>query len=443
MEIIARISRRPSRRNEAPSSDTDSEYGSDEEWGPTPSVAGVRRHLPEVRRRLAAARASDGADPLDRMASAFGPGDDAWSTAVLRRQQAADSNLPVYQEPDPPGLFFPGLVDAPWADVAETLPWTQRLRGEAVLGPVRAELEALVARSARASGRAAARDDAKARGLGTCGSGPCCFPLAAAADDQERCRTAGADADAPEPVFSRYDETYGEHGRLASRAGAWSALFLVDDGRVNEAAAAALPATMALLRSIPGRTGDAFFSCLEPGSRIALHRGPTNTKLTCHLGIVVPDGDCRLRVGTEARGWAEGEWLAFNDSFPHEVWHRGASRRIVLIVDVWNPAVTVAERRALRLIGRAAEDEAEARASPLGRASDAAARIAEGFADLVAPAVEGAGACLRLAWRVAGPHDGQRARLLDGGRRASVPGAGTCRGADAGAREAKGGFEAR
>ena len=60
----------------------------------------------------------------------------------------------------------------------------------------------------------------------------------------------------------------------------WKALFLLDNGNARPAAVAACPRTMELVRSIPGRMGDVFFSCLAPGATIALHKGPTNTKVT-------------------------------------------------------------------------------------------------------------------------------------------------------------------
>jgi len=50
-------------------------------------------------------------------------------------------------------------------------------------------------------------------------------------------------------------------------------------------------------------------------------------------------------VGNRTRGWAEGRTLAFDDSFEHEVWHRGSQPRIALIVDVWHPDMTEEQRQ--------------------------------------------------------------------------------------------------
>lgn len=47
------------------------------------------------------------------------------------------------------------------------------------------------------------------------------------------------------------------------------------------------------------------------------------------------------------RSWQEGKMLIFDDSFEHEVWHNGTSVRLVLIVDIWHPAITDYERKNL------------------------------------------------------------------------------------------------
>ena len=91
------------------------------------------------------------------------------------------------------------------------------------------------------------------------------------------------------------------------------------------------PVTTQLVESIPGMT-TAGFSLLKPGTHIRPHVGYTPAVLRCHLGLVVPPG-CEMRVGTETRGWREGGALVFDDTVEHEVWHRGESERVILLVD--------------------------------------------------------------------------------------------------------------
>ena len=82
--------------------------------------------------------------------------------------------------------------------------------------------------------------------------------------------------------------------------------------------------------------GDVKRSAMEPGMHVLPHTAQTNVRLRLHLGISGLDG-AEMRVANETRGWGEGEVVVFDDSFEHEVWHRGTQRRVVLIVDFVSP----------------------------------------------------------------------------------------------------------
>ena len=97
------------------------------------------------------------------------------------------------------------------------------------------------------------------------------------------------------------------------------------------------------------RRGQVKFSIMHPGTHVWPHTGPTNCRLRAHLGLVVPEG-AFLRVANETRTWSQGQFIIFDDSFEHEVWHNGSSYRLVLIVDVWHPELTREERRTLSAI---------------------------------------------------------------------------------------------
>ena len=75
---------------------------------------------------------------------------------------------------------------------------------------------------------------------------------------------------------------------------------------------------------------------MAPGSHLKAHCGTTNRRLTLHLGVIVPEGPL-MRVGNETRPWKEGKAVVFDDSFEHEVWHRGTEPRVVLYVSFWHP----------------------------------------------------------------------------------------------------------
>jgi aspartate beta-hydroxylase len=93
---------------------------------------------------------------------------------------------------------------------------------------------------------------------------------------------------------------------------------------------------------------------LKAGAHIGAHTGMFNTRLVCHLPLIVPAG-CRFRVGNEVREWQEGKLLIFDDTIEHEAWNDSDQLRAVLILDVWNPHITVPERELVNAFYAAAD----------------------------------------------------------------------------------------
>lgn len=119
------------------------------------------------------------------------------------------------------------------------------------------------------------------------------------------------------------------------------------------------PKTQEIIRSLPGLCveypwGDAALSLNVPNSHLQPHCSVDNLRMRCHLALEIPDG-CEIRVGPETRGWKQGKAILFDDSFEHEVWNRGSTDRIVMIVDFWHPDLTDIEVRALAAGFRKAE----------------------------------------------------------------------------------------
>ncbi len=134
----------------------------------------------------------------------------------------------------------------------------------------------------------------------------------------------------------------------------WGAFYLLQNGAPVAENAARCPAVMAALENAPiprisGRSPMALFSLLRAGTHIQPHHGLLNTRLICHVPLIVPSG-CRLRVGSETREPREGEALIFDDSFEHEAWNDGASSRIVLLFEIWRPELAADERDQLTRI---------------------------------------------------------------------------------------------
>lgn len=129
----------------------------------------------------------------------------------------------------------------------------------------------------------------------------------------------------------------------------WSACYLWREGVRVDAVADRCPRTMAALENvplclIPGQMPSVLFSRLAPGTRIEPHHGAVNSRLICHLPLVVPRNCGELRVGNYSRAWREGELLVFDDSVEHEAWNHSRERRVVLLFDIWRPELEPEER---------------------------------------------------------------------------------------------------
>jgi aspartyl/asparaginyl beta-hydroxylase (cupin superfamily) len=129
----------------------------------------------------------------------------------------------------------------------------------------------------------------------------------------------------------------------------WTASYLCREGRIVPQIADRCPRTMAAvahapLERIKGRAPFILFSKLTPGAWIRPHTGFLNTRLVCHLAVIVSE-KCWFRVGADVRGWEEGKCFAFNDTIEHEARNEGQGTRTVLIFNIWRPELTEEERR--------------------------------------------------------------------------------------------------
>jgi hypothetical protein len=279
---------------------------------------------------------------LGRMKRAFGGDEKSYEFNMLRDHARYNCNTPAVFETDTlNGLYWPGLCTTPWVD---SLPWTRELRGKKVVAPLIQELKKIIS-SANNSIQSQVPLPSSSSSSSSCLTS-CLYGRSTEVEDASIASREGNKA-----VLKPYNEGHG-HDTLVRENNKWRTLFLIDNGRENESVCQSCPEIMKLVRRIPKRCSDVFISAISPGAKIRLHRGPTNTKLTCHLGLIVPSGDLGLKVGTETRTWSVGEWILFNDSYPHEAWNHGSGVRYVLIVDVWCPGLTDEEVRALEILRR-------------------------------------------------------------------------------------------
>lgn len=131
----------------------------------------------------------------------------------------------------------------------------------------------------------------------------------------------------------------------------WSAFHLYRFGEPVPENTGRCPTTTTVLGYAPipriaGRSPMALFSVLRPGTHIPPHNGMLNTRLICHLPLIVPPG-CRLRVGNQTREVVQDRMMIFDDSIEHEAWNESAETRVVLLFEIWRPELDESERAAL------------------------------------------------------------------------------------------------
>lgn len=131
----------------------------------------------------------------------------------------------------------------------------------------------------------------------------------------------------------------------------WSAFHLYRGGLPISQNVARFPATMAALSALPiphiaGRSPMVLFSVLRPGTHIPPHHGMINTRLICHLPLIVPPG-CHLRVGNHKRAVEPDRMMIFDDTIEHEAWNGSDAVRVVLLFEIWRPDLDETERTAL------------------------------------------------------------------------------------------------
>jgi aspartyl/asparaginyl beta-hydroxylase (cupin superfamily) len=128
----------------------------------------------------------------------------------------------------------------------------------------------------------------------------------------------------------------------------WGAFYLWYNGEPVKENQARCPKTTEVMENLPlvfsgKRCPNVLFSRLKPGSRIPPHHGMINTRLICHLPLIVPRR-CGFRVGNDVREWVPGKVWLFDDTVEHEAWNDSDEDRILLIFEVWKPGLTDSEK---------------------------------------------------------------------------------------------------
>lgn len=117
----------------------------------------------------------------------------------------------------------------------------------------------------------------------------------------------------------------------------WNVFFLTAMGMKHQKNCDMCPETMKLIEQIPN-VFQSFFSILDKGKSIPVHREFYMGYLRYHLGLIVPrHNPPQLHVNGQPYTWKEGEAVLFDDLHLHEVTNQSDDIRVILIVDVLRP----------------------------------------------------------------------------------------------------------
>ncbi|EGM76575.1 aspartyl/asparaginyl beta-hydroxylase-like dioxygenase [Rheinheimera sp. A13L] len=134
----------------------------------------------------------------------------------------------------------------------------------------------------------------------------------------------------------------------------WSALYLYRNEKPKPEVQQVVPVTWDVfqneLRDWHCPLLEVHFSLLHPGAEIKPHSDLWNFTLNLQLAVDIPEAGCEITVANEPRNWQEGKCLIFDYSYEHHAHNHSDQNRICLLMDIWHPDLTAAEREALHIV---------------------------------------------------------------------------------------------
>ncbi len=117
----------------------------------------------------------------------------------------------------------------------------------------------------------------------------------------------------------------------------WKIIPLKTVGKINKKYSNYFPSLKYILSN--QSIHNAFFSILEPHTKLPKHTGPYKGYLRYHLGIIIPheDRDPYINVGGITYNWEEGYGVLFDDLYEHYAENPTNKKRVVLFIDVIRP----------------------------------------------------------------------------------------------------------
>lgn len=75
------------------------------------------------------------------------------------------------------------------------------------------------------------------------------------------------------------------------------------------------------------------FYRMQPGTTLKLHADSGEFQYRAHMGVVIPKGNCGLKVKDSVVKWKEGRFFVFDSTQPHMAWNLTDEERVVFSID--------------------------------------------------------------------------------------------------------------
>ena len=146
------------------------------------------------------------------------------------------------------------------------------------------------------------------------------------------------------PDVPRFHEIMPEQTEIsANDARDWRMFIIKAYGAELPANQARCPTLASIVADLP-EVLSASYSFMAPGKHIPAHRGPFRGVLRFYLALSMPrlaDGrpGAVLRVADREYRLEDGDFMLWDDTYPHEVWNESDQVRAVMLLDVWRPGM--------------------------------------------------------------------------------------------------------
>jgi hypothetical protein len=122
-------------------------------------------------------------------------------------------------------------------------------------------------------------------------------------------------------------------------------VILYNRGHRNDDVCAILTETCKAVAAVATKmfVGYAKILVMEPGTQLLAQTGTTNWRLRVHLPLAQSGVGAALSLQGEKTWYPKGKAIVYDDSYEHDITNDGKDPLVILVVDIWHPALTQAD----------------------------------------------------------------------------------------------------